>query len=210
MTSAIPVQLSIAQVLIAAGHTVVLKGDGTVWITGYNGYGQLGDGTATSKTWPVQVVGSGGVGNLTGVTSIITSGSEDASLVLKADNTLWIWGSNPNGEYGNGTSTTSGTPVQSLVSNQSMLLAPSGVTAVAGSAGQITVSWIASSGAASYNVYWSTRADVNTYNGTKVVGAVSGSAVKGLTTGTSYYFMVTAVSAAGESSASAVASAIAP
>jgi len=30
---------------IAAGaqHTLVLRKDGTVWSTGYNGYGQLGD-----------------------------------------------------------------------------------------------------------------------------------------------------------------------
>ncbi len=198
---------------VAAGphHSIAMKSDGTVYTWGRNdNYAQLGDNTATNRTWPVQVVGSGGVGNLTGVTAIITSGGEDASLALKADNTLWVWGSNPNGEYGNGTTTTSWTPVQALVSNQSALLAPSGVTAVAGSAGQIAVSWTASGGAASYNVYWSTRADVNTYNGAKVTGAASGGAVTGLATGTSYYFVVTAVSAAGESSASAVTSAVAP
>jgi hypothetical protein len=45
--------------LIAAGmaHTVALKGDGTVWAWGYNGNGRLGDGTATSRTLPVQVGG---------------------------------------------------------------------------------------------------------------------------------------------------------
>ena len=36
---------------IAAGysHSLVLKRDGTVWATGYNYYGQLGDGTNTNK-----------------------------------------------------------------------------------------------------------------------------------------------------------------
>ena len=37
---------------VAAGayHTLVLKSDGTVWATGYNGYGQLGTGTTQSET----------------------------------------------------------------------------------------------------------------------------------------------------------------
>jgi alpha-tubulin suppressor-like RCC1 family protein len=44
---------------IAAGdyHTIVLKSDGTVWAWGYNTSGQLGDGTTTNRTTPVQVSG---------------------------------------------------------------------------------------------------------------------------------------------------------
>ena len=36
---------------IAAGyyHSMALKTDGTVWATGYNGWGQLGDGTTSGK-----------------------------------------------------------------------------------------------------------------------------------------------------------------
>ena len=42
---------------IAAGnaHSMVLKADGTVWATGYNGYGRLGDGTRSSKSSFVKV-----------------------------------------------------------------------------------------------------------------------------------------------------------
>ncbi len=43
------------------GHTVALKSDGTVWAWGYNGYGQLGDGTVTDQYSPVQVSGLSGV-----------------------------------------------------------------------------------------------------------------------------------------------------
>src|SRR3990172_3720456 len=35
------------------GHTVALKSDGTVWAWGYNGFGQLGDGTITDRHTPV-------------------------------------------------------------------------------------------------------------------------------------------------------------
>ena len=39
-----------AQAIAAGnGHSMVLKGDGTVWATGSNYYGQLGDGTDRSK-----------------------------------------------------------------------------------------------------------------------------------------------------------------
>jgi len=79
---------------------------------------------------------------------------------------------------------------------------PSGVTAAAGDA-QVAVSWDAVSGAASYNVYYSTSTWVTRANGTKVTGAVSGQAIPGLANGTTYHFVVTAVDADGESAESA-------
>jgi len=43
---------------IAGGgdHTIALKTDGTVWAWGSNWTGQLGDGTITRRSSPVQVV----------------------------------------------------------------------------------------------------------------------------------------------------------
>jgi len=37
------------------GHGVAVAADGTVWAWGENEYGQLGDGTATNRSTPVQV-----------------------------------------------------------------------------------------------------------------------------------------------------------
>ena len=71
----------------AAGdsHTVYLKGDGTVWAVGYNGSGQLGDGTTTERINPVQVVD--GSGNpLSGVVGI--SAGEAHTVYLKGDGTV--------------------------------------------------------------------------------------------------------------------------
>ena len=43
---------------IATGnaHSMVLKTDGTVWATGWNQYGQLGDGTASAERSFVKVL----------------------------------------------------------------------------------------------------------------------------------------------------------
>jgi alpha-tubulin suppressor-like RCC1 family protein len=85
-------------------HTLYVKDNGTVWAWGSNNKGQLGDGTTTDRTTPMQVSGLAGV-------SAIAAGSAH-SVALKNDGTVWTWGSNSNGQLGNGTKTDSKTPVQ--------------------------------------------------------------------------------------------------
>jgi hypothetical protein len=84
--------------------------------------------------------------------------------------------------------------------------APTGVSATAGN-GQVTLSWTAVSGATSYNLYFSTSTGVTKTTGTKITGAASPYTHTGLTNGTTYYYVVTAVSAGGESAESAQVSA---
>ena len=91
---------------IAAGnsHTVALKNDGTILAWGYNGYGQLGDGTNTLyRSTPVPVM------NLTGVTKIAAGGHH--TVALKNDSTVWAWGLNSSGQLDDGTMTVSNIPV---------------------------------------------------------------------------------------------------
>ncbi len=92
---------------IAAGyfHSLALNSDGTVWAWGYNGGGQLGDGTQTSGASPVKVNG------LTDVRTIQAAG-HDHSLALKSDGTVWAWGLNLYGQLGVGTTDTHYIPVQ--------------------------------------------------------------------------------------------------
>lgn len=68
---------------IAAGHyhTLALKSDGTVWAWGSNSDGQLGDGTQTNRSVPVQVTG------LSDVVHIAAGGAH--SLAVRRDGTLW-------------------------------------------------------------------------------------------------------------------------
>ncbi|MBV9215617.1 MAG: hypothetical protein JO053_05520, partial [Acidobacteria bacterium] len=111
-----PAQSSIAGVVsISLGfdHTLALKSDGTVWAWGFNGDGELGDGTTTNRSSPVQV--GLGVANFNNIIAI--SAGEMHSLALKGDGTVWVWGFNGDGEIGNGS--TSG-PQFSPVMNQTL------------------------------------------------------------------------------------------
>ena len=94
--------------MISAGnhYTVALKADGTVWAWGNNEFGQLGDGTMTSRNRPVQVQG------LTNVISV-SAGLRHATA-LKADGTVWTWGDNSSSQLGDGTTTNRSNPVQVL------------------------------------------------------------------------------------------------
>ena len=86
-------------------HNVALKADGSVWGWGLNTNKQLGDGTTTNRTQPVQVQG------LTGTFVSVAAGGYH-SLALRDDGTLWAWGANGNGQLGDGTSGGDKAPVQ--------------------------------------------------------------------------------------------------
>ena len=106
---------------VAAGyrHTVAARSNGSVWAWGYNGYGQLGDGTTVDRWLPTQVSG------LAGMTAV-AAGDYHSLAVKSSDGTVWAWGSNNNGELGNGTTADRLTPDQ--------VYGLTGVTAVAAGA----------------------------------------------------------------------------
>jgi alpha-tubulin suppressor-like RCC1 family protein len=94
-------------VQVAAGNThgLALRSDGTVWAWGQGTHGELGDGTLSTSTTPVQVYGLSGV-------VAVAAGIKD-SLALRSDGTVWDWGENQFGQFGNGTTADSQpTPVQ--------------------------------------------------------------------------------------------------
>lgn len=93
---------------VAAGdfHTLALKTDGSLWAWGENTSGQVGDGSIAPKNQPVPVK----IGTDTNWVSIAAGGSH--SIALKADNSLWAWGSNNGGQLGNGAHVDAVAPVQ--------------------------------------------------------------------------------------------------
>jgi alpha-tubulin suppressor-like RCC1 family protein len=89
---------------VSAGtrHTLVLQSNGTVWATGDNTYGELGNGDSTGamKLNPVQVMES----STTPLTSVVSiAAGTDESFAVDSGGNVWAWGYNSNGQLGNGT-----------------------------------------------------------------------------------------------------------
>lgn len=82
-------------------YSLALKNDGTVWAWGYNGAGQLGNGTYATSNVPIQV------STLNNVLSI-SAGANNA-IALKNDSTVWTWGT---AYLGNGTDSNSNVPIR--------------------------------------------------------------------------------------------------
>ena len=84
-------------------HSHLVKADGSVWSTGYNAYGVIGDNTTTNRTSFVQTSG------LTN-TSAVAAGA-DQVFAWDSAGALKAWGYNGYGAIGDGTWTNRLTPV---------------------------------------------------------------------------------------------------
>jgi alpha-tubulin suppressor-like RCC1 family protein len=113
-------------VAIAAGaaHNLALCSDGTLAAWGANGYGQLGDNTAASRSVPAAVNTASGVSALFGKRVIAVAAGYYHSLALCSDGTVAAWGYNYYGQLGDNTRTSSAVPVA--------VNASSGVSALCG------------------------------------------------------------------------------
>lgn len=91
------------------GFSLFLLQDGTVKSAGYNGSGQLGNGSITNSSVPVSVPGLSDIvdvgcgGGDTGFAWAITSSAQ-----------LWMWGDNTHGQLGIGSTTIATSPVQPI------------------------------------------------------------------------------------------------
>jgi len=88
----------------AGGYAGGIKTDGTLWMWGGNGNGDLGNNNANvAFSSPVQIAGSW---------TQLSICSSSFTAAIRSDNTLWTWGANSNGQLGNGTTTDSAVPIQ--------------------------------------------------------------------------------------------------
>ena len=111
---------------VAAGsaHIVVLDSNGTVWTWGCNSYGQLGyKPTTSSDSWvPAAVSG------LSSVTAV--AAGQLYAFALGSNGTVWAWGYNSYGQFGDGSTTSSDVPVEVLPLSGLAAVAPSALESV--------------------------------------------------------------------------------
>jgi alpha-tubulin suppressor-like RCC1 family protein len=90
----------VAEVRAGGNHTCARLTSGQVRCWGYGLQGQLGDGDTDIEAVPTTVKNPAGTGPLTGVTGLATGGNHTCARVT--GNQVRCWGSNSNGQLGNG------------------------------------------------------------------------------------------------------------
>lgn len=169
---------------------------GTSTASGVAGSGNGGTSAATAS-------GGGASGGLVTATGGKSTGGAPASTGGKSSGGTSVTGSKATGGGAStgGTSTVSGTECGAASDPT-----PTALRAVAAN-GTVGLEWAPVAGATSYNLYWSTSPGVTPTSGESLKGVSRGVVHRGLTNGTTYYYVVTAVTPAGESAASVQASA---
>jgi alpha-tubulin suppressor-like RCC1 family protein len=93
------------QVACGSANIAAIKTDGTLWIWGGNGQGQIGNNlSATSRSTPVTTFAGG-----TNWKQVACGGANVAAI--KTDGTLWTWGQGSDGKLGNNTTDNRSVPV---------------------------------------------------------------------------------------------------
>lgn len=149
-------------------HTAGIKSDATLWLWGSNTAGQLGDNSVTLRSSPVQTVAGGS-------TYQSVSCGDTVSAAVKTDGTLWLWGSNANGQIGDNTVTAKSSPVQTVAygSTWKSVAASGTITACVKSDGTLWLWGANSGGGLGDNTTISRSSPVQTLSGGSVWKQVS-------------------------------------
>ncbi|NBU20182.1 hypothetical protein EBS43_02020 [bacterium] len=86
------------EIALGYTHTCGITISGTLKCWGDNTFGQLGDGTTTDRNKPVTIDAN------TTYTSVFSSSSSDSTCAITSEDEFKCWGSNLNGQLGDGTS----------------------------------------------------------------------------------------------------------
>lgn len=171
-------------VAVAAGevHSLALTVDRNVYSWGYGPL--IGNGGATDQLLPTRIQ------SLSNIESV--SCGNRHSLAQDFNGIVYSWGNNGSGQLGDGTTTARTNPVR-----VTLAVGPSGVNAESGD-GKTTITWNSAPGATSFHLYWSNVADMSPSSFSGEISNVTSPQVhSGLMNGTTYFYILTAISPEG-------------
>jgi len=103
-------------IYISAGsyHSIAVNSNGDLYSWGWNGQGQLGNGTNTDSNVPLPVRTAGTPMAGKKIVHVSTGGNfyKGSSLALSSEGKVYSWGANDQGQLGNGTAINSNLPVE--------------------------------------------------------------------------------------------------
>ena len=91
-TTALPAK-SVKYVALGINHSAAITKDGSLYMWGYNYYGELGNGTTTDRYTPVKIMDN---------VASVSLGNYHSAAITK-DGYLYMWGYNYHGQLGDGT-----------------------------------------------------------------------------------------------------------
>ena len=106
---------NVKDVSAGGNHSFILKTDNTLWATGDNFLGQLGDGTNTDRKSPVKIMENVKDVSAGAAHSLILTKSNNLTtrnIFTTGNNTLWATGFNFYGRLGDGTDIERNSPVK--------------------------------------------------------------------------------------------------
>ena len=93
---------SVKYVALGTYHSAAITKYGSLYMWGYNNYGQLGNGSTTNSYTPVKIMEN---------VAAVSLGDYHSAAITK-DGSLYMWGENSDGQLGNGSTTNRSTPVK--------------------------------------------------------------------------------------------------
>ncbi len=101
---------TIASISLGSWHSSALTSSGSVFTWGYNGDGQLGDGTTTWRTTPTEMTHQFNLA--AGETIVNVSSGGEHTSALTSQGRAFTWGYNSYGQLGDDTTTDKSTPTE--------------------------------------------------------------------------------------------------
>jgi alpha-tubulin suppressor-like RCC1 family protein len=86
-------------------HTAAIQSDRSLWVWGYNSFGQLGNGYQGDVFTPEKL-------DETYDWKFVNCGSNHTAAIKNSDSSLWLWGANTEGQLGNSSTDSKSSPIQ--------------------------------------------------------------------------------------------------